>query len=59
MPRKLSEKGEAYLIALACSTPADDQVKWTMQLLADRLVEVGIVDEISDETVRRTLKKYA
>ena len=59
VPRKLSEKGEAYLIALACSTPADDQVKWTMQLLADRLVEVGIVDEISDETVRRTLKKYA
>jgi transposase len=55
--RKLSEKGEAYLIALSCSAPPDDQVKWTMQLLADRLVEVGIVDEISDETVRRTLKK--
>jgi transposase len=55
--RKLSEKGEAYLIALSCSTPPDDQVKWTMQLLSDRLVAVGIVDEISDETVRRTLKK--
>jgi transposase len=54
---KLDEKGEAYLIALSCSTPPDEQVKWTMQLLADRLVEVGIVDEISDETVRRTLKK--
>lgn len=54
---KLDEKQEAYLIALACSTPPDDQVKWTMQLLADRLVHVGIVGEISDETVRRTLKK--
>ncbi len=57
VPRKLSEKGEAYLIALSCSTPPNDQVKWTMQLLASRLVEVGIVGEISDETVRRTLKK--
>lgn len=54
---KLDEKQEAYLIALACSTPPNDQVKWTMQLLADRLVQVGIVDGISDETVRRTLKK--
>ena len=54
---KLDEKQEAYLIALACSTPPNDQVKWTMQLLADRLVQVGIVGEISDETVRRTLKK--
>jgi len=54
---KLDEKQEAYLIALACSTPPNDQVKWTMQLLADRLVLLGIVGEISDETVRRTLKK--
>ncbi len=54
---KLDEKQEAYLIALACSTPPNDQVKWTMRLLADRLVQVGIVEEISDETVRRTLKK--
>src|SRR6266699_3375989 len=53
----LDTKGEAYLIALSCSTPPDDQVKWTMQLLADRLIAVGIVGEISDETVRRTLKK--
>jgi transposase len=54
---KLDEKQEAYLIALTCSTPPDDRVCWTMQLLADRLVQVGIVDDISDETVRRTLKK--
>src|SRR5579859_7824813 len=41
---KLDEKQEGYLIALACSTPPGDQVKWTMRLLADRLVQVGIVD---------------
>ena len=57
MKPKLDEKGEAYRIALSCSTPPDDQVKWTMQMLPDRLVEVGIVDDISDETVRRMLKK--
>ena len=54
---KLDAKQEAYLIALACSTPPNDQVKWTMRLLADRLVQVGVVGDISDETVRRTLKK--
>jgi transposase len=57
VPRKLDDKQEAYLIALSCSTPPTGQVKWTMQGLSDRLVEVGIVGEISDETVRRTLKK--
>ena len=46
-------------MALACSTPPNDQVKWTRQLVADRLVQVGIVEEISDETVRRTLKKIS
>lgn len=56
---KLDDKQEAYLIALSCSAPPEDQVKWTMQLLADRLVAVGIVDEISDETVRGTLKKMS
>jgi hypothetical protein len=54
---KLDEKQEAYLVALASSTLSNDQVKWTIQLLADRLVQVDIVDEISDETVRRILKK--
>lgn len=54
---KLDENHEADLIALTCSTPPEDRVKWTMQLLADRLVTLGIVDEISDETVRRPLKK--
>lgn len=55
--RKLDGKQEAYLVALACSEPPQGRDKWTMQLLADRLVELGVVDSIVDETVRRTLKK--
>jgi transposase len=55
--RKLDGKQEAFLIATACSTPPDGRPRWTMQLLADRLVEVQLVDSISDETVRRTLQK--
>lgn len=54
---KLNGKAEAYLTAIACSDPPQGRKRWTMQLLADRLVEAGIVDEISDETVRRVLKK--
>ena len=54
---KLDLKKEARLIALSCSTPPEGRKDWTMQLLADKLVELGVVDEISDETVRRTLKK--
>ncbi len=55
--RKLDAKGEAHLIALACSTPPEGQAVWTMWLLADELVGLGVVESISDETVRRTLKK--
>jgi putative transposase len=55
--RKLEGKPEAFLIALACSTPPDERPRWTMQLLADKLVELDMVESISDETVRRTLKK--
>jgi transposase len=54
---KLDGKAEATLVAWACSTPPDDRKHWTMQLLADKLVELKAVDSISDETVRRTLKK--
>jgi transposase len=54
---KLDGKQEAFLVALACSTPPTGRGHWTMQLLADRLVELGLVAAISDETVRRTLKK--
>lgn len=53
----LDGKGEAFLLALACTDPPVGEACWTMQLLADRLVALAIVDRISDETVRRTLKK--
>ena len=55
--RKLDGRGEAYLIALTCSDPPDDQEHWTMRALAGRLVELGVVDSISHEAVRQTLKK--
>jgi transposase len=55
--RKLDGAAEAKLIALACSDPPGDRAGWTMQLLADRLVELAVVDAISDETVRRAMKK--
>jgi transposase len=55
--RKLDAKQEAFLIALACSEAPEGRKHWTMQLLADRLIELEIIDSISDETVRRTLKK--
>jgi transposase len=56
--KKLDGKQAAFLVALACSDAPDGRESWTMQLLADRLVELRVVDEpISDETVRRTLKK--
>ena len=55
--RKLNGHQEAHLVALACSDPPEGKKRWSMRLLADRLVELGVVDEISDETLRRTLKK--
>jgi transposase len=55
--RKLDAKQEAFLVATTCSAPPLGQARWSMQLLADELVSLGIVSSISDETVRRTLKK--
>jgi transposase len=56
-PRQLDGRAEARLIALACSAPPEGRQEWTMQLLADQLVELRIVEAVSDETVRRVLKK--
>ncbi len=53
----LDAKQESLLIALACSDAPEGREDWTMQLLADKLVELKVVASISDETVRRTLKK--
>lgn len=56
-PRKLDGKGEAQLIALACSEPPEGQKRWTLRLLADRMVALEYVYSLSYQTVRRTLKK--
>ena len=56
-PRKLDGRAEARLIALACSAPPEGRKEWTMQLLADKLVELEVVGAVCDETVRRALKK--
>jgi hypothetical protein len=55
--RKLDGAQEAHLIALACSTPPDGRRRWTLRLLADRLVELAVVESISPECVRTPLKK--
>ena len=55
--RKLDGAAEARLIALACSEPPQGRADWTLRLLADRLVELEVVDTISHETVRQVLKK--
>jgi len=55
--RKLDGAKEAHLVALACGAPPAGRARWTLQLLADRLVALQVVDAISDETVRLTLKK--
>ena len=54
---RLDAKGEAVLETLARSKPPEGQKRWTLQLLADRLVELKVVDRISDETVRTIVKK--
>ena len=54
---KLDGDAEARLIALACSEPPEGRDRWTLQLLADALVRLEVVDSICDQTVRRTLKK--
>lgn len=55
--RKLDGKGEARLIRLACSDPPEGRSRWSLRLLADRLVALGVVEDISHEAVRRTMKK--
>ena len=50
-------RGEARLVQLACSAAPDGQEQWTLQMLADKLVELEVVERISRETVRTTLKK--
>ena len=55
--RALDGEAEAHLVALSCSEPPPGKAKWSMRLLAERLVELRVVPAVSDETVRRVLKK--
>ena len=55
--RKLGGAAEARLVALACSAPPAGRARWTLRLLAGKLVELGLVPGVSPETVRRALKK--
>jgi transposase len=54
---RLDERANAHLVALACTDPPEGRSTWTMQLLADELVILEVVERVSDETVRRALKK--
>jgi transposase len=56
-PPVLDGDAEARLIALACSRPPEGRARWTLRLLAGRLVELEVVEAVSHETVRRTLQK--
>jgi len=55
--RKLDGKQEAHLIAEVCSAPPAGHARWTLRLLADRVVELSLAEKISHETVRQVLKK--
>lgn len=55
--RRLDGVQEAHLVALACGTPPEGQQRWSLRLLADRLIELEVVDTVSHETVRQVLKK--
>src|SRR5215204_5259856 len=56
-PRRLDGSQEAHLVALVCGDPPAGRDRWTLRLLADRLVELEIAATVSYQTVRRTLKK--
>ena len=55
--RKLDGEQEARLLAVVCSEPLEGEARWTLRLLADKLVELEVVDAVSYQTVRRVLKK--
>lgn len=55
--RRIDGEAEAHLVALVCSTPPAGQGRWTLRLLADELVRLEVVESVSYETVRRTLKQ--
>ena len=55
--RKADGDFEAHLVALSCSDPPEGQAQWSFRLLADKVVELGYIESVSHETIRRVLKK--
>ncbi len=55
--RKADGEFEAHLVALSCSEPPEGHAQWSLRLLADRAVELGYIESVSHETIRRVLKK--
>lgn len=56
---RLDGRAEAHLVALACGAPPEGRGRWTLRLLQERMVELEIVESVSHETVRQTLKKMS
>ena len=57
--KRLDGEGEAHLLAIACSEAPSGRERWTLRMLADKMVELNYVESISHETVRQTLKKMS
>ncbi len=57
MPKKADGDFEAHLIALSCSDPPEGFAKWSLRLLADKVVDLEYIDKVSHETIRQVLKK--
>ena len=55
--RKLDGDAEAFLVATVCSAPPSGSARWSLHLLADKVVQAGYIDDVSHETIRQTLKK--
>jgi transposase len=55
--RRLDGRAEAHLVAITCGAPPEGRARWTLRLLADRIVALGYVESVSHEAVRQTLKK--
>jgi len=58
VPAKVTGEVEAHIIACACSAPPEGFTRWSMQMIADKIVLNGVIESISDETVRLVLKKH-
>ena len=56
-PLKIDSRVEAHVTMIACSDPPEGYGRWTLHMIADKLVQLAVIDAISHESIRRTLKK--